>query len=96
MAPKLGMINLCKAAALGPWSVSGVSHPVWPELAAHCPQRCPHWGCSCQDGGFTPFFFWQGPATVEESVQGVLRLLAQLSATNNGTFWDWRGQSLPW
>ncbi|XP_074696341.1 C-signal-like [Strix aluco] len=37
-----------------------------------------------------------GPVTVEESVRGVLRLLAQLSATSNGTFWDWRGQSLPW
>ncbi|NXX00358.1 DHB2 dehydrogenase, partial [Larus smithsonianus] len=37
-----------------------------------------------------------GPVTVEESVQGVLRLLAGLSATSNGTFWDWRGQSLPW
>ncbi|XP_040471412.1 C-factor-like [Falco naumanni] len=37
-----------------------------------------------------------GPATVEESVQGVLRLLARLSATSNGTFWDWRGHSLPW
>uniref|UniRef100_A0A8C4US76 H17B6 dehydrogenase n=1 Tax=Falco tinnunculus TaxID=100819 RepID=A0A8C4US76_FALTI len=34
--------------------------------------------------------------TVEESVQGVLRLLARLSATSNGTFWDWRGHSLPW
>lgn len=34
--------------------------------------------------------------TEEESVQGVLRLLARLSATSNGTFWDWRGQSLPW
>ncbi|NXC69842.1 H17B6 dehydrogenase, partial [Anhinga anhinga] len=37
-----------------------------------------------------------GPVTVEESVRGVLQLLAQLSATSNGTFWDWRGQSLPW
>ncbi|KAM9625659.1 C-signal-like [Morphnus guianensis] len=37
-----------------------------------------------------------GPVTEEESVRGVLRLLAQLSATSNGTFWDWRGQSLPW
>ncbi|XP_075621554.1 C-signal-like [Balearica regulorum gibbericeps] len=37
-----------------------------------------------------------GPVTMEESVQGVLRLLARLSATSNGTFWDWRGQSLPW
>ncbi|NXT57778.1 RDH1 dehydrogenase, partial [Pluvianellus socialis] len=37
-----------------------------------------------------------GPVTVEESVRGVLRLLAGLSATSNGTFWDWRGQSLPW
>ncbi|XP_009641619.1 C-factor-like [Egretta garzetta] len=37
-----------------------------------------------------------GPVTVEESVQGVLRLLARLSASSNGTFWDWRGQSLPW
>lgn len=39
---------------------------------------------------------WQGPVTLEESVRGVLQLLAQLSATNNGTFWDWRGQRLPW
>lgn len=38
----------------------------------------------------------QGPVTVEESVRGVLQLLAQLSGTSNGTFWDWRGQRLPW
>lgn len=38
----------------------------------------------------------QGPVTLEESVRGVLQLLAQLSATSNGTFWDWRGQRLPW
>ncbi|KAK2545728.1 C-signal-like isoform X2 [Columba livia] len=38
----------------------------------------------------------QGPVTMEESVHGILRLLARLSATSNGTFWDWRGQSLPW
>ncbi|XP_065497078.1 C-signal-like [Caloenas nicobarica] len=37
-----------------------------------------------------------GPVTMEESVQGILRLLARLSANSNGTFWDWRGQSLPW
>ncbi|NWY72791.1 H17B6 dehydrogenase, partial [Erithacus rubecula] len=37
-----------------------------------------------------------GPVTLEESVQGVLQLLAQLSATSNGTFCDWRGQRLPW
>ncbi|NXQ81013.1 RDH1 dehydrogenase, partial [Nyctibius grandis] len=37
-----------------------------------------------------------GPVTVEESMRGILRLLARLSATSNGTFWDWRGQSLPW
>ncbi|KAM9288637.1 C-signal-like [Morus bassanus] len=37
-----------------------------------------------------------GPVTMEESVRGVLQLLVQLSATSNGTFWDWRGQSLPW
>ncbi|NXT64863.1 H17B6 dehydrogenase, partial [Chaetops frenatus] len=37
-----------------------------------------------------------GPVTVEESVRGVLQLLAQLSASSNGTFWDWRGQRLPW
>ncbi|NXE25524.1 H17B6 dehydrogenase, partial [Ardeotis kori] len=44
---------------------------------------------------FVPHAF-EGPVTVEESVQGVLRLLARLSATSNGTFWDWRGQRLPW
>lgn len=38
----------------------------------------------------------QGPVTMEESTQGVLRVLAGLSASSNGTFWDWRGQSLPW
>ncbi|KAM6253005.1 C-signal-like [Porphyrio hochstetteri] len=37
-----------------------------------------------------------GPVTLEESVQGILRLLARLSAPSNGTFWDWRGQNLPW
>ncbi|NXU84758.1 H17B6 dehydrogenase, partial [Xiphorhynchus elegans] len=37
-----------------------------------------------------------GPVTMEQSVQGVLQLLSQLSATSNGTFWDWRGQRLPW
>ncbi|NXX58625.1 H17B6 dehydrogenase, partial [Scopus umbretta] len=43
-----------------------------------------------------PFGQGMGPVTVEESVRGVLRLLTKLSATSNGTFWDWRGQSLPW
>ncbi|XP_027322005.2 C-signal-like [Anas platyrhynchos] len=38
----------------------------------------------------------EGPVTMEESTQGVLRVLAGLSASSNGTFWDWRGQSLPW
>lgn len=38
----------------------------------------------------------QGPVTMEESTQGVLRVLAGLSASSNGTFWDWRGQRLPW
>uniref|UniRef100_A0A8B9EPR0 C-factor n=1 Tax=Anser cygnoides TaxID=8845 RepID=A0A8B9EPR0_ANSCY len=37
-----------------------------------------------------------GPVTMEESTQGVLRVLAGLSASSNGTFWDWRGQRLPW
>lgn len=46
---------------------------------------------------FFPFpWVRQGPVTEEESVRGVLQLLAQLSATSNGTFWDWRGQRLPW
>jgi len=38
----------------------------------------------------------QGPVTLEESTQGVLQVLANLSATSNGTFWDWKGQRLPW
>uniref|UniRef100_A0A8V1A0J2 Uncharacterized protein n=1 Tax=Gallus gallus TaxID=9031 RepID=A0A8V1A0J2_CHICK len=37
-----------------------------------------------------------GPVTLEESTQGVLQVLANLSATSNGTFWDWKGQRLPW
>ncbi|OXB74066.1 UNVERIFIED_CONTAM: hypothetical protein H355_003129 [Colinus virginianus] len=37
-----------------------------------------------------------GPVTLEESTQGVLQVLANLSATSNGTFWDWRGRRLPW
>ncbi|NXL07111.1 RDH1 dehydrogenase, partial [Mesembrinibis cayennensis] len=58
--------------------------------------------CVSVDPGFvTPplgqgTVIWQGPVTMEESVRGVLQLLAQLSATSNGTFWDWRGQNLPW
>ncbi|NXG37547.1 H17B6 dehydrogenase, partial [Dromaius novaehollandiae] len=38
----------------------------------------------------------QGPVTVEESTQGILSVLATLSATSNGTFLDWKGQRLPW
>uniref|UniRef100_A0A8C2Y8G1 C-factor-like n=1 Tax=Coturnix japonica TaxID=93934 RepID=A0A8C2Y8G1_COTJA len=38
----------------------------------------------------------QGPVTLEESTQGVLQVLANLSTTSNGTFWDWKGQRLPW
>ncbi|XP_009468802.1 PREDICTED: 11-cis retinol dehydrogenase-like [Nipponia nippon] len=54
--------------------------------------------CVSVDPGFVtpPLEQGTGPVTMEESVRGVLQLLAQLSATSNGTFWDWRGQSLPW
>lgn len=71
-----------------PPCLAGAGSPL-PPVVRSLGLQLPGWG-------FHSFFFWQGPATVEESVQGVLRLLAQLSATNNGTFWDWRGQSLPW
>lgn len=32
----------------------------------------------------------------EESVQGILKVLARLSEQDNGLFLDWRGQRLPW
>ncbi|KAM8799413.1 C-signal-like [Eudromia elegans] len=37
-----------------------------------------------------------GPVSLEESARGIVRVLATLSAASNGTFLDWRGQSLPW
>ncbi|XP_061863633.1 C-signal-like [Colius striatus] len=54
--------------------------------------------CVAVDPGYVtpPLGQGTGPVTLEESVRGVLRLLARLSAPSNGTFWDWRGQSLPW
>ncbi|NWX91312.1 RDH1 dehydrogenase, partial [Nothoprocta pentlandii] len=36
------------------------------------------------------------PVSLEESTRGILHVLATLSATSNGAFLDWRGQSLPW
>ncbi|NXB85014.1 RDH1 dehydrogenase, partial [Vidua chalybeata] len=51
---------------------------------------------SVDPGHVTPPLEQGGPVTLEESVRGVLQLLTQLSATNNGTFWNWRGQRLPW
>ncbi|XP_032898913.1 C-factor-like [Amblyraja radiata] len=32
----------------------------------------------------------------EESVEGILKVLARLSEQDNGLFLDWRGQRLPW
>lgn len=76
--------------SLGCWSISSFSQPA-PAMSC---------GLGLPGRGFWLIFIFfghvQGPVTVEESVRGVLRLLARLSATSNGTFWDWRGQSLPW
>lgn len=87
-------IILCKAASLGCWSISGCSQ-TQPELTFHHTMGGIG-GIGIWAHFFPCFCVRQGPVTVEESVQGVLQLLAQLSASSNGTFWDWRGQRLPW
>ncbi|NXS61635.1 H17B6 dehydrogenase, partial [Brachypteracias leptosomus] len=80
----LNMLTKCLALEYGSSGILCVvgTHPGW---------RWGWWG-----GGWLIFTPMQDPVTVEESVRGVLQLLSHLSATNNGTFWDWRGQSLPW
>ncbi|XP_068812014.1 C-signal-like [Struthio camelus] len=52
---------------------------------------------SMDPGSVMPPVAWEkGPVTMEESTQGILNVLATLSAASNGTFLDWKGQSLPW
>ncbi|XP_078277260.1 C-signal-like [Rhinoraja longicauda] len=38
----------------------------------------------------------KAPLSKEESVQGILKVLARLSEQDSGLFLDWRGQRLPW
>ncbi|XP_007427400.1 uncharacterized protein LOC103067997 isoform X1 [Python bivittatus] len=38
----------------------------------------------------------QAPVTVQDSVRGILNVLANLSAASNGAFLDWEGNTLPW
>uniref|UniRef100_A0A670YI77 C-factor n=1 Tax=Pseudonaja textilis TaxID=8673 RepID=A0A670YI77_PSETE len=38
----------------------------------------------------------QAPVTVQNSVQGILNVLANLSSASNGAFLDWEGNTLPW
>ncbi|XP_054856503.1 C-factor-like [Eublepharis macularius] len=38
----------------------------------------------------------KAPLDVESSVQGILRVLANLSSSETGAFLDWEGNSLPW
>lgn len=38
----------------------------------------------------------QAPLTVEQSVRGILSVLAGLSQETSGAFLDWEGNSLPW
>lgn len=40
--------------------------------------------------------FPQAPLTVEQSVRGILTVLASLSQDTSGAFLDWEGNSLPW
>nr|XP_056718301.1 C-factor-like [Euleptes europaea] len=38
----------------------------------------------------------KGVLTVDSSARGILEVLSRLSAKDNGTFLDWRGQTVPW
>ncbi|XP_072443551.1 C-signal-like [Chiloscyllium punctatum] len=38
----------------------------------------------------------KAPLTKEESVRGILQVVSKLSAKDNGSFLDWKGQHLPW
>jgi NAD(P)-dependent dehydrogenase (short-subunit alcohol dehydrogenase family) len=40
--------------------------------------------------------FTQGGITTEESVQGLLARIDELTLENSGTFWHARGEILPW
>ncbi len=36
------------------------------------------------------------PTTVQQSVQGIRRVIGGLSRTDNGTFWSFEGKQMPW
>lgn len=38
----------------------------------------------------------QPPLTVDESVQGMLKVLSSLSEKDTGTFLSWEGKVIPW
>lgn len=38
----------------------------------------------------------QPPVTVDESVQGMLKVLSSLSEKETGTFLNWEGKVVPW
>ncbi|XP_061449859.1 C-signal-like [Rhineura floridana] len=38
----------------------------------------------------------KAPLTVQCSVQGILKVLANLSSSSTGAFLDWKGNSIPW
>lgn len=64
-----------------------------------CPREppAPSLGCSRASGmGCLSSFAPQPPLAVDDSVQGMLKVLSSLSEKETGTFLDWEGNVLPW
>ncbi|KAL7978884.1 hypothetical protein Chor_013373 [Crotalus horridus] len=53
-------------------------------------------GFEVMKGPMYPYRASKAPVTVQNSVRGILNVLANLSSASNGAFLDWEGKRLPW
>ncbi|XP_058011445.1 uncharacterized protein LOC131184320 isoform X2 [Ahaetulla prasina] len=53
-------------------------------------------GFEVMKGPMYPYRASKAPVTVQNSVRGILNVLANLSSASNGAFLDWEGNALPW
>ncbi|XP_066494085.1 C-signal-like [Tiliqua scincoides] len=52
--------------------------------------------CVCIHPGWVKTYTTKAELTVEESTQGIVRVLSTLTEMDNGTFVDWEGRRIPW
>ncbi len=97
VSSQLGSMTLNTAGGYHPYRVSKaalnmVSRTLAAELAREgfvCVAFHPGWARTDMGGP-------QAPVSAKESVGGLLRLIGRLGKADNGKFYDWNGQELPW